>query len=166
MATERFLSNATIEAAVVPVDLSSAANNGDWFSLENYQRVAIVLFKGAGTAGDDPVFTLRQATDASGTSAKALNFEVVYEKVGTLASVTAWTRVAQSAANTYTNTASAESQAIIVVEISARDLDVANGFTHLQLQIPDVGSNAQIGCGLYIGLDPRYAVSPALSALA
>lgn len=163
---EGFLQNATIEAGVVPVDMSAAANNGDWVSLVNYHRCVVVLYKAAGTAGDDPVFTLKQATDAAGTGAKALAFDVVNEKVGTLASIAAWTRVAQSAAGTYTNAASAEAQALIVVEVRSNELDVLNGFTHIQVSVPDVGTNAQLGCAFYIMLDPRYTQASAPTALA
>lgn len=162
---EKFLSRATIESAIIPVDLSTAANNGDWVSLENYERCVVVFFAAAGTAGDDPVFTLRQATDASGTSAKALNFTVVHKKVGTLTSVTGFTRATQAAANTYTDDASAEAQKIIAVEVAADELDVDGGFVFLQLQIPDVGTNAQLGCGLYIMLEPRYPQASAISAI-
>lgn len=61
-------------AAFGPVDLSAAANNGDWVSLKDFDSCAIISFKAAGTAGDDPTLTLRQATDVSGTNAKALDF--------------------------------------------------------------------------------------------
>lgn len=158
MASEKFLSSiGTIEAAFVPVDMQTAANDGDWINMAYYNRCLCVLYKAAGTAGDDPVFTLKQATSAAGGGAKALNFTVVMSKVGTLASTATWTRTTQSAANTYTDTASAESQAIIAVEVAAEDLDVDNGFQFIQMSIPDTGSNAQLGCALYIPFEPREA---------
>lgn len=162
---EGFLQKATIEAAFVPVDMSSAANAGDWVSLENYRKCVAVLFGAAGTAGDDPVFKLQQATAADGTGAKDLTFTVVYQKVGTLASTAAWTRTTQTAATSYTNAASAESQKIMVVEIDAAELDVDNGFTFIQLSVADVGTNAQLGCGFYIMLEPRYPQGAIASAL-
>ena len=146
-----------IVSAFVPVDMQAAANNGDWVSLKNYGRVAVVLFKAAGTAGDDPIFTLRQATAVDGSGAKALNFTRIDSKVGTLTAVGTFTKNTQTAANIYTDTVSAEAQAIMVVDIGPEHLDVANGFDCVQLQIPDVGGNAQLGCGFYILYDPRYA---------
>ena len=140
-----------------PVDMATAANNGDWISLKNYEGIAIVLFKAAGTAGDDPVFTLRQASDVAGTGAKALNFTTIYEKVGTLTSIGTFTKVTQAAANTYTNTVSAEAAAIMGVHIRASELDTQNGFDCVQFQVPDIGANAQLGAGFYILLNPRYA---------
>lgn len=165
MAYEGALQKATYEAGFVPVDMSAGANAGDWVSMENYRRLEIILFKGAGTAGDDPTITVQQATASDGTGAKALNFTVVYEKVGTLNAVTAWTRQTQSAGNTYQNTASAESQAIIVVEIDAAMLDADNGFTFVQASVADVGTNAQVGAILYRLSEPRYPQGAAVSAL-
>lgn len=164
--TARFLEGHDIVAGIIPVDLSTAANNGDWVNLKDYGRVVAVLLKAAGTAGDDPVFTLRQASDNAGTGAKALNFTTIYEKVGTQTATADWTVVTQTAANTYTNAASAEAQAIMAVEIRAELLDVANSFTHVQIQIPDVGTNAQLGTAFYLMLDPIYGGAELPSAIA
>ena len=163
---KKFLQHATIESAFVPVDMSTAANTGDWVGLGNYERVVAVLFGAVGTAGDDPAFRLQQATDASGTGAKDLEFTTIHEKVGTLTDVTAWTRKRQAAAPSYVNAASAESQKLIAVEVQADELDVDGGFTHIQLSVAEVGDNGQIGCGFYILLEPRYPQASVESALA
>lgn len=152
-----FFQTANIVSAFVPVDMQTGANDGDWVQLKDFRRCVALLFKGIGTAGQDPVFTLQQATDAAGTGAKALTFTTVYSKVGTQTGIANFTETTQTAANTYTDAASAEAQAIIGVEINAADLDVDGGFTHVQLSIPDTGGNAQLGCGFYLMLDPRYA---------
>lgn len=154
-----------IVPAIIPVDFSSAANNGDWVSLKNYSRCTVVLFKAAGTAGDDPVITLRQAQDVSGTGAKALNFTRVDYKRGTMTSVGTFSTATQAAANTYTDDTSAEAQGLFVVEVESEDLDVNNGFDCLQLQIPDVGSNAQLGCALYLLRGARFGAVPLPSAI-
>lgn len=161
----KFLEGNQIVAAIIPVDMSAAANDGDWFNMKNFRRALAVLFKGIGTAGQDPVFTLRQAQDATGTGAKALNFTEIWSKVGTQTGIGQFTKTTQAAANTFTDAVSAEAQAIMAVEILAEQLDVANGFTHIQLQVPDVGAAAQIGCGFYIGLDPAYAGETSMTAI-
>ena len=148
--SEKFLQMADIVSAFVPVDMQTGANDGDWISMANFSRVLCVLFKGAGTAGDDPIFKLQQATDNAGAGAKDLNFAVIYEKVGAQASTLDFTRVTQTAAASYTNTASAEVEAIIAVEIQADELDVDGGFDHIQLSVANVGGNAQLGCAFYI----------------
>lgn len=156
-----FVQNSQIVSGFVPVDLQAGANTGDWVSVENFNNLAIVFFKAAGTAGDDPTLTVTQATDNAGTSSKALNFTRVYTKQGTLSSVANFTLTTQSAANTYTDATSAEVQAIWVVEFAADDLDVSSGFTHIQASVGDVGSNAQVGACLYLATEPRYAAAVA-----
>lgn len=160
---ESFLQRAQIASAFVPVDMSSGANAGDWVQLGKvYDRCLAVLFKGAGTAGDDPVFKLQQATDNAGTGAKDIDFTAVYSKVGTLTASgqAEFTRNTQSAATSYTDAASAEAEAIIAVEIRAEELDLANGFEWIQLSVADVGTNAQLGCGFYVLFEARYEQEP------
>jgi hypothetical protein len=132
--------------------------------MKNITRLVCVLFKAAGTSGDNPVFTLQQATSNAGAGAKALNFTRARTKIGPIASTPLWTIAAQAASNTYTPT-SAASQAVIVVEILGTDLDVASGFGFVQLSIPDTGSNAQLGAAFYIAYGVRYPQSVTTSAL-
>ena len=155
------LENTQIVAGFGPVDMQSGANAGDWVSLKNYRKVAIVLFKGVGTAGDDPTLTLQQATAVAGTGAKDLTFTTIYKKQGTLSAIGQWTKVTQTAATSYTDATSAEAAAIWVVEVNAEDLDVANGFDCVQASVADVGSNAQLGALLYLLSDPSAAAAPA-----
>jgi hypothetical protein len=159
-----FLEIADIVPAFLPVDMSTTANNGQWVAMKHVSRLLCVLFKGAGTAGDDPVVTLKQATSNSGTSAKALAFTRARTKIGAIASTAQWTIATQAATNTYTPT-SAASPAIMAVEIQQTDLDLANGFNFVQLSIPDVGSNAQLGSAFYITYGIRFPQSVNLSSL-
>ena len=146
-----------------PADMSTAANNGDWMSLKDFDSCAIVFFKGAGTAGDDPTLTLKQATDVSGANAKALDFTRVDYKQGTLTALGTFTTVTQAAANTYVDLTSAESAGIYVIEVRADELDVNNGFDCVQFSVADIGSNAQLGAALYLLRGARY--NPPLSAI-
>lgn len=156
---------AQIVSAIIPVDMSAAANNGDWVSMKNYDRLSVVVFKGAGTAGDDPVITLQQATDVAGTGVKELNFTRVDAKVGTQTSTGTFTKVTQAAANTYTDAASAEAQGLFVIDVTHDMLDIANDFGCVRVSIPDVGTNAQVGCALYILRNPRYKPAGAVSGI-
>lgn len=152
----KLIENLQISAGFVPVDMQTTANAGDWFNMKPFRKVLAVLYKAAGTAGDDPVITLEQATSNAGAGNKPLNFTTVYSKVGTLTGVGQFTKITQASANTYEDETSAEAQAIIAIEIDADDLDTANGFTHIQMSVADVGSNAQLGCVFYLGV-PRIA---------
>lgn len=153
--TEGFLQRNNIVSAFVPVDLQTGANDGDWVSLANYERCLIVLFKGAGTDGDDPIFKLQQAK-TNGGSAKDLDFTVIHTKLGTLTGIKDFTRNTQAADTSYVDTDSAQITGFMVVEIKASDLDAANGYTWLKFDVANIGSNAQLGCAFYIMLDARY----------
>jgi hypothetical protein len=154
-----------IVSAIPPIDLSAAANNGDWVSMKGYDRCTIVFFKAAGTAGDDPTLTLRQAQDVSGTGAKALNFTRVDYKRGAQTGVGQFTTASQAAGNTYVDDASAEAQGLFCIEVKSEDLDVNNGFDCVQFQVPDVGANAQLGCALYLLRGARFGSVPLPSAI-
>src|ERR1041384_1209331 len=87
-----------------PVDMQTAANTGKRINLRMYGGIDILLFKGAGTAGDDPVLTLKQHTASSGgSSANLASIDHYYVKSETtLDGDEQWTRVAQSVAATAT----------------------------------------------------------------
>jgi hypothetical protein len=139
-------------------------------SLKGYRRCAIVFFKGIGTAGDDPTLTILQGTDVAFGTNKALTFTDVYKKQDptSLADVGQWTKVTQSAANTYTDATSAEQEAVWVVEFKAEDLDIKNDYDCIRASVSDVGTNSQIGCVFYVLSEPVNPTAPAsmLSAIA
>lgn len=160
-----FLEQHQIVPAFRPVDLSSAANTGDWVSLKNYKHVAVVFHSGIGTAGDDPTLTINQATDVSGTGSKALaiNSAKAFKKQAAtnLTSTGTWSSAsADVSSNTVTNATSAEQEALWVVEFDADELDVDNGFDCIQATVADVGTNAQLGACYYILSEPRYPAQP------
>ena len=69
-----FFEIADVIPAFLPVDMQTGANNGQWVAMKHVGRLVCVLIKGAGTAGDDPIITLKQATSNTGASAKGLTF--------------------------------------------------------------------------------------------
>lgn len=170
----------------VPVDMQTADNNGTWVDLSKYEGCIAVLFKGIGTSGDDPIFLVQQAKDNASGSAKALNYSRVRAKIGatSVAAVAAATEylyagsgsytartdgaspvAVDSSANSFKPTSAADS-AFIWVLIRGEHLDVKNGFTHVNVKIADIGSNAQLGCVFYVMVGPRYAEYQNQSAIA
>jgi hypothetical protein len=151
-----------IVPAIAPLDLQTA-RTGDWCSLKHAAGVTIVIFKGAGTDGDDPTFTLEQATVVAGSDAKDLvAIDTVFTKQGAdLTAVGAWTKVTQAAAATFAPGAdSAQAQCVYVFDVDASELDVANGFDCVRIKCGDVGNNAQLGCALYLLRGLRYPGAP------
>lgn len=160
-----------IVGAIRPVDLSSAANTGDWVSLKHYKRCLILFHSAIGTAGDDPTVTLLQAQDVSGTGSKALNISRVFKKQAAtnLLSTGAWTNASAGVtANAWTDATSAEQELLLAIEVDADELDVDNGFDCVSITVADVGTNAQLGAAYYILGDPRFPAQPTsmLSAIA
>jgi len=148
-----------------PVDLSAAAKDGRWVSMKDLVGMNVLLIAGIGTAGDDPVINLQQATDSSGTGAKTLNiYDLVY-KIGSTqidAADDAWVRDTaidrdNSVASWSSATiAGAENTLLVNCYVLPQDLDVANDFAYIRLQVADVGANAQLGAILYVPDSPAY----------
>ena len=163
--------NGNIVSMLYPSDLQTAVAD-DWISLENYNHLTIVVFKGAGTGGDDPTLTLQQATSAAGAGAKDLLIvDKYYKKQGTLLSTNSvggqFTLTTQTASNTIVGDAtSAEEQALWVIEVEASELDCDGGFYFVQASIADVGTNSQFGCILGILTEPRFGQQTSPSPLA
>jgi hypothetical protein len=158
-----------IAAGFVPVDLSVAANNGHWVTLKAYERLLIVFFKAAAGSGtEDPTVTVLQATDVSGTGAKALNIARAWTKTATDVTTVGQFTAGSPSTNTLTVASAAQKGAIWVIEIFATDLDRANGFSCVQANVADVGVVAQLGGLLYVLGSPRQCDTPVLnpSALA
>lgn len=148
-----------------PINLGSARTS-DVVSLKNHGSGLLVFYKAAGSASEDPTITVLQATSVAASNSKALNFTTLYTKQGTLSSVGTWTKVSQSAANTYTNTTASENQAMWVIPIKADDLDVDNGFDCIQVTIADAGSVNQLGSVFWIAGELRFAKDGGVSAIA
>lgn len=153
-----------LSAGAAPSDLSVAATTGMRVGMKGAGGVDIVVVKGAGTAGQNPTLTLRQHTAASGgVSSNLATIDHYYVKSETtLDGDEVWSRVNQVAAATIVDPgglgASAAEQQIIVIPVEGAEL--ADGATHVSLDIGDVGLNAQLGAVLYILRDLRDERAP------
>ena len=152
-----------IQPVIMPLDLQTA-RSGDWISLKNYHGVLFVVVKGQGTDGDDPTFTLRQATAVAGTGVKDAAVITEYwekeENAANLEATGAWTRVTQTAAATIApGDPSAQSAAMYAFYVDSDTLDVDGGFDCVTVNCADTGTNAQLGTVVAILL-PRYQAAP------
>jgi len=154
-----------ISAGIVPVDLAAAAATGKRVHLLNASGVTIVIVKAAGTAGEDPTFTLKQHTAATGgTTANLADIDHYYLKnEATLDGDETWVKKTQTAAATIVDpggaTTSAEEQQIIAIEVEATAL--ADDYEWVSLDVADVGVGAQLGAVLYILRDLTVQRAPA-----
>lgn len=166
---------ADLVVGAVPVDLQTAAVNGLWFNMANCNGLNAILIAAIGTAGDDPVISLEQATSSAGAGAKALTLRRVDYKVGATGFTSAtdiWQRVStidrDNPAASYDTDGinGAENALLLNVFILATDLDINNGFKFVRLNCADVGGNAQLGCIIYIPSQRHYQGKHNVSALA
>lgn len=163
---QHFCEKNQVVLGFAPVSLATGANTGDFVSMKEYGRCAIVFVAGVGAASQDPVVTVLQAT-SNGGSTKALNFtRIDVKEASALSAVGTFTTVTQAAANTYTSATGGENQKIYVIDIKAEDLDIANGYAWIQVTMADPGTNSQIGLVLYILHEPRDVTVPLPSAIA
>ena len=149
-----------IAEGFLPVNLATAANDGDWVSMKNYSELHIVFFGAPGAAAEPATITVEQASAVAGTGAKALNFTTAYKKQAAtnLQTTAAWTKITQAAANTLAlgSGADGDKAAIVVITIHAEDLDTEGGFDCVRGRVADVGVTSQLGAMLYILGAPRH----------
>jgi hypothetical protein len=153
-----------LSAGIAPVDLQSAAT-GKLVSLKDASGVSIVVFKGAGTAGDDQTWTLKEhagTADSTGQNLAVIGHYYAKEET-TLDGDETWTRVSNlSGGNpqaTILDATDAEIQQILVIEVNASSL--SDGYTHVSLSNDGAGSNAQLGGVLYVLHDLAAQRAPA-----
>lgn len=140
-----------IGSAFVPVDFDTAdAATGHRIHMRNYDSIALVLFKGAGTAGADPVITVQEHNAATAGSSQNLAVvdEFFYKEETALDGDETWTRVTQVAAATATVATWAENQVLAVVEVTSQSMSA--GFEWISFNIAATVANPQLVSGFYI----------------
>jgi hypothetical protein len=151
-----------IGTALAPVDLATAGATGKRISMQDCGGIDIVLFYGAGTAGDDPVPSLQQHTAyTGGTTADLATMTTIYRKTETtLDNDEAWQKTTQAAAAIMTpDLTDAEKENIYVIHVDSASL--ADGYTHISVNQADLSNNAQLGAFLYIKVDLKVQRAPA-----
>ena len=144
------------EVAIVPKDITGAAQVGDYISLKNYSTCVVTLQQGA-WAGGTPAVTLLQATAVDGVTEKALSFANRWTKVG----VTGTTFV-KTAVTSDTFNLPATANTINKIFVDAADLDTDNGYDCLVVKVASPGANADLLEAHYDLYGARYeqAVMP------
>ena len=131
-----------------------------------------MLIKGEGTGGDDPVITVQQAQDLSGTNAKGLIFARVRVNQGSPTipvsgqrftlfvrdndgNVEAGATMVDAApSDIFTLTGGAADQAIVAIDIGLETWTCNNGFSCVQISVAQT-ADSQLGQAFYILFQPR-----------
>jgi hypothetical protein len=167
MKNAHFVEKNQVVLGFKPVAMNTGANNSDRVSLKGYGRCAVIFIKAVGTAGDDPTLSFKQAQDVAGTAEKVLAVSRIDKKqaatdlttTGTFTKSTSDSPATNDtftlASGTWSNSDLAEQAAIVIADIKAEDLDIANGFDCITCNIADIGTNAQLGTVIFILHEPR-----------
>ena len=171
---------------IIPLVNQADANTditGDWVKLRDYTRVGVLLSKFGSEDVDDLGLQLLQATDATGTGSKALNFPAngrILYKTGTLTSQTVWVAVTPSTSTIdgiafgssvpsgFTRCVADvnTSPLLLYAEFETTALDIDNAFDWFTVFVE--GDNVDNACLLTIQailLDGRFPQSVPLSAI-
>lgn len=142
-----------IGSAFAPVDFNTSdAATGHRVFMRDCGNLMFVLFKGAGTAGADPVVTIQEHSASSGgTSQTLVCLNEFYKKEETvLDGDEVWVRTAvdPEAGTANVGLTGAEQEGIYVFEIQPAQLSA--GFKWVSANIAATVANAQLVTGFYI----------------
>jgi hypothetical protein len=162
-------------------DINGTTVTGDWIKLTNYNRVGILLCKFGSEDVDDTGLQFLQATDAAGSSSKALSLpanRAIHYKTGTLTAQTVWTKTSLSAdadglafgssvPSGFTRTIADvnTSPLMLYTELKAEDLDANNGFDWMTAYFGNNVNNACVVTVLAILMGGTYSGATPLSAI-
>ena len=151
-----------IGSAFAPVDFNTSdAATGHRVYMGDCGAIDFVIFKGAGTAGADPVLDVQEHTaSSSGTSRDLDVITEFYSKTETaLDGDELWTRTTQSAASEVNlGATSAEEEGIHVIHIEASSL--SSDCAWISVNVSATVANAQLIAGLYIKHDLKVEADP------
>ncbi len=155
--SSRFIDTHKVVIAVPPSTPNTANDNttyllGDYINMADYNHCAVIMVGGAFTGTS--VVNVYQATSAAGGSAKIIS-ALTERFLCTATSAASDTWVA-TAVTSSTWTWPATNNLANIVEINARDLDIANGFQWIAVNTATSGQAGDRLCVIYILSEPRY----------
>ena len=130
---ERFVDN--IKTVIGAGNATVSSLSEDAISLENYDKVQIELIVTISSGTDTGAVTLLQSTDAAGSDDKTLAFAKYYVNAAVSTADTLTKTTATS--NTF-NAGGAAATRHYIIEIMAEDLDQANDFKFVRLNLADI----------------------------
>jgi len=149
---------------VLALDTIASGGDGDSINMKGFHHCTFILT--FGTLSGDAILTVNSgATDGAKTSALTFNYAVGTAVIGTYTSAAAAADVlaADTAAATLTLTAASYLDKMLVVEVDASAMDVANGEEWLTLSLSNAGSSG--AADAVAVLEPRYTSAVSESGL-
>ena len=150
------------EKKIVPVAYSADYNAGvdfDSINMKNFHRCTFIIGFGA-IAGDAVLKVYSGATDGAKTS--ALTFHYAFGSAAR-GSADCDVLAADTAAATLTLTGTSYDNYMLIVEVDATAMDIANGENWLTLEISDAADSGVLMA--FAILEPRYTKNCSVTAL-
>lgn len=132
MYTERFSEMVELAGAITPI-ATAAEHNSGWIDMSKFSRVAIVVSVGTFGTNATVDVDIEQAQDSSGTGAKNITGKSI----------------------TQLTDAGTDDDKHVVIEVQAEELDVNNGFTHIQVELT-IGTATVPSSAVVFGFPVRY----------
>jgi len=140
----RLIDTHKVVQGLAPITPSSS--EPDYVNLANFKKATVIISVDNGSTVTGSAITLKQATDASGTSEKALSFSKVWAITDTGAGDEPTETDVTS--DTFTTDTTNTKNLLYQIEVDAADLDMDDGFTFLRAGTGD-GANMVLGV-LYV----------------
>lgn len=128
----KFSDRTGILATLDPASVAASTVLTAWVPVSKWHALAAILQTGVLGASATVDAKLRQATDASGTSAKDITGKAITQLVK-----------------------ASHDNKQAVIEVKPEELDTAGGFTHVALSVT-VGTAASLLSAVLVGTNPRY----------
>lgn len=145
-ANKNLLTLANLKVVAGPVDGNTAAITGSRVNMKEQTRVSFVFMCGSSTSATAVELALKQHDAASSGNTKELAItNAYYHKIG---AATSFTKVAVDTAEDTFDLLSlvGDSAAVVVMDVLAEDLDRANGYAWVSVNIADTGAAKLVTC--------------------
>ena len=120
--------------AHLPADSETTEVNTAWVSLANYHRAVILVSVGDMASNATLDIDIEQATDSGGTGVTNITGKSI-------------TQLTQ---------AGSDSNKIVIIEIQSEELDVANDFDHIRVEVTPATAAVEFAV-FVLGFIPRFA---------
>jgi len=156
------------EKKIVPILASEDTGAGvdmDSINMSGFHRATIIITT-ATVVGDAVLKVYSGATDGAKTSALTFHYATGTASIGTYTNATTAADIlnADATAATLTLTGTAYDDLMLIIEVDASDMDVANDEEWLTVEISNAGTSAYMHAVAI--LEPRYTDNISASALA
>jgi hypothetical protein len=146
----------TTVMAAIGLLMTSTLGDTTYVSMKGYRKLQIVIGIADGTTVTGSTVTLKQATAIAGTGEKALAFTRMLANTDYAASKTMVETAVTS--NTFTTQTTNSKDSLYIIEVDADDLDVANGFDCVRVDMTGHAATSSRGAFvLYNLFGARYS---------